>query len=151
MSMGSIYFLSGDPVRVVVNGQVQRIRARHQLVEEILFQAGVSLNVQDIVTPERHRELQPDQPIEITLARPVVVSFGETGHRHPEQVFTTKQTPVEIYKDFRYCATTGGYCYCGWGNLAATMIHCQLRCPRVNRAQLGCKCTLIPCARNPFI
>lgn len=98
LGMAAGYSLSGTPVPLTVNGAAFSVRAHQLDVDAVLSQSGITLRPEDELLPALNSPLSPGQPIEITLARPVVVDMGEIGHLHPQTIYTLEQTPQKIYE-----------------------------------------------------
>ncbi|HEY84569.1 MAG TPA: DUF348 domain-containing protein, partial [Chloroflexi bacterium] len=94
-----IYYRTGQPITLVIDGQAYPLRSHRLTVEAVLLQTGLQLKSQDTLWPPPESGLVPGQNIEITLARPVIVDLNGEG-KH-STVFTHRRTPAEIYQELQ--------------------------------------------------
>ncbi len=94
-----IYYRTGQPIALVIDGQAYPLRTHRLTVEAVLLQTGLQLRPEDTLWPPPESGLVPGQNIEITLARPMIVDLNGQGDR--STVFTHRQTPAEIYQELQ--------------------------------------------------
>jgi uncharacterized protein YabE (DUF348 family) len=97
--MAVSYNLSGTSATLRVNGQTYTTRVHQLPVEAILLQIGLALKPEDEIWPPLGGELMPGQPLELHLARPVIIDVGQVGHLQPRTIYTLSQSPVDIYHE----------------------------------------------------
>jgi resuscitation-promoting factor RpfB len=95
------YYATLAPVTIVVDGQVRSVRTNQRAVDNILREAGIPIEADDIVGPTRGSSLADDQStIIVQHARPVTVQTA--GHAQKFQSQTSllpeilKQADVQV-------------------------------------------------------
>jgi uncharacterized protein YabE (DUF348 family) len=102
-----IYYRTGQPITLVIDGQAYPLRTHRLTVEAVLLQTGLQLRPEDTLWPPLESGLVPGQSIEITLARPMIVDLstalkaGLNGAGDRSTVFTHRRTPAEIYQELQ--------------------------------------------------
>ncbi|MCQ3976089.1 MAG: hypothetical protein DPW09_21875 [Anaerolineae bacterium] len=73
------YWLTSQPVTLVINGQPYLIRTHQRTVGEVIRAIGLTLQPQDTIQPSLDHPLAPGEAITIHLARPVAIEAdGQT-------------------------------------------------------------------------
>lgn len=67
------YWLTGQPVTLVINGQPYPIRTHQRSVGEVVRAIGLTLQPEDTVQPPLDQPLAPGATLTINLARPVAI------------------------------------------------------------------------------
>ncbi len=94
-----IYYRTGQPITLVIDGQAYPLRTHRLTVEAVLLQTGLQLKPEDTLWPPPESGLVPGQTIDITLARPMIVDLNGAGEH--STVFTHRRTPAEIYRELQ--------------------------------------------------
>ncbi len=75
------YWLTGQPVTLVINGQPYPIRTHQRSVGEVIRAIGLTLQPEDTVQPPLDQPLAPGATLTINLARPITIEADGQSRR----------------------------------------------------------------------